>query len=103
MNVFPSKQEKETLLTQLNLLGAKKVYVEFRGGGDDGQVEGVYYQDKHDEMHDIPTDMIAWTKVAYGHQTAEQKETSLWSLRGQCRTRRDWITRSRDDRPTHQA
>lgn len=77
MNVFPSKQEKETLLTQLNLLGAKKVYVEFRGGGDDGQVDGVFYRDKHDEMQDIPTDMIAWTKVAYGHQTAEQKDTSL--------------------------
>ena len=77
MNVFPSKQEKETLLTQLNLLGAKKVFVEFRGGGDDGQVEGVSYLDKHDEMQDIPTDMIAWTKIAYGHQTAEQKQETL--------------------------
>ena len=30
-NIFPNKQEKEKLLTQLNLLGAKHVYVEFRG------------------------------------------------------------------------
>jgi hypothetical protein len=74
---YPSQQEKEVLHTQLNLLGAKEVIVEFRGGGDDGQVEGVYYRDKHDEMQDIPTNMIAWTKVAYGHQTAEQKETTL--------------------------
>lgn len=77
MNVFPSKQEKETLLTQLNLLGAKRVYVEFRGGGDDGQVDGVFYRDKHDEMHDIPTDMIAWTKMTYGHQEKITENTTL--------------------------
>lgn len=76
-NIFPSKEEKETLLTQLNLLGAKRVYVEFRGGGDDGQVEGVYYQDKHDEMQDIPTDMIAWTKQTYGNQEKETKNMTL--------------------------
>ncbi len=77
MKVFSSKQEKETLLTQLNLLGAKRVGVEFRGSGDDGQVDSVYYIDKHDETQEIPTDMIAWTTATYGHQTAEQKETSL--------------------------
>ena len=76
-NIFPSKQEKETLLTQLNLLGAKEVIVEFRGGGDDGQVEGVYYRDKHDEMQDLPTDMIAWTKQTYGKQ---EKETTNMTL-----------------------
>ena len=76
-NIFPNKQEKETLLTQLNLLGAKKVYVEFRGGGDDGQVEGVYYRDKHDEMQDLPTDMIAWTKQTYGKQEKETKNMTL--------------------------
>lgn len=77
MNVFPSKTEKETLLTQLNLLGAKYVYVEFRGGGDDGQVEGVYYRDKNDDIQDIPTDMIAWTKQTYGKQEKETKNMTL--------------------------
>lgn len=77
MNIFPSKQEKDTLMTQLNLLGAKRVYVEFRGGGDDGQIDGVYYKDKHDEMQDIPTDMMSWTHIVYGNQTPVTKETSL--------------------------
>jgi hypothetical protein len=77
VNIFPSKQEKDTLLTQLNLLGARRVFVEFRGGGDDGQVEGVYYKDKHDDMHDIPTDMMSWTKMTYGTQAPETKNTSL--------------------------
>ena len=77
MNIFPSKQEKDTLLTQLNLLGAKRVYVEFRGGGDDGQVEGVYYRDRHDEVQDIPTDMISWTQKTYGSQTPETKTMTL--------------------------
>jgi hypothetical protein len=77
VNIFPSKQEKDTLLTQLNLLGAKRVYVEFRGGGDDGQVEGVYYKDKHDEIQDIPTDMISWTQKTYGSQTPETKTMTL--------------------------
>ena len=76
-NIFPSKEEKQTLLTQLNLLGAKHVYVEFRGGGDDGEIEGVYYRDKNDEMLDIPKDMIAWTKQTYGEQPKETKDTSL--------------------------
>lgn len=76
-NVFPSKQEKETLLTQLNLLGAKRVYVEFRGGGDDGQVDGVYYRDKNDEIHDIPSDMISWTTMTYGSQQPDTKQTKL--------------------------
>ena len=75
--IFPSKQEKDTLLTQLNLLGAKRVFVEFRGGGDDGQVEGVYYKDKHDEIQDMPTDMMSWTHMTYGQQTPVTKETSL--------------------------
>ena len=42
-NIFPSKEEKETLLTQLNLLGAKRVYVTFRGGGDEGEIEEIYF------------------------------------------------------------
>ena len=76
-NIFPNKQEKETLLTQLNLLGAKHVYVEFRGGGDDGEIEGVYYRDKNDDIQDMPTDMIAWTKQTYGEQTKETKDMKL--------------------------
>ena len=75
--IYPNKQEKETLLTQLNLLGAKSVYVEFRGGGDDGQVESVYYIDRQDNHHDIPKDMMAWTKMTYGKQAPETKDTSL--------------------------
>ena len=77
MNIFPSIKEKETLLTQLNLLGAKEVRVEFRGGGDDGQVDGVYYKDRHDEIQDIPADMISWTQKTYGSQTPETKTMTL--------------------------
>ena len=76
-NIFPNKQEKETLLAQLNLLGAKHVYVEFRGGGDEGQIEGVFYRDRNDDVHDIPTDMIAWTQIAYGNKPLETKQMSL--------------------------
>ena len=46
--IFANEQEKATLLTQLNLLGAKEVFVEFRGGGDDGEIESVYYKDRQD-------------------------------------------------------
>jgi hypothetical protein len=76
-NIFPNEQEKQALLTQLNLLGAKRVYVTFRGGGDEGQVEETYYRDVNDNIHEIPTDMIAWTKQAYGQQQAETKNETL--------------------------
>jgi len=76
-NIFPNKQEKETLLTQLNLLGAKHVYVEFRGGGDDGQIESVYYHDNQENYHDVPKDMISWTQMVYGDKPKLTKEMSL--------------------------
>ncbi len=76
-NIFPNQQEKETLLTQLNLLGAKRVCVEFRGGGDEGEIEGTYFKDKNDETQDIPNDMIAWTKQTYGEQKSETKNETL--------------------------
>jgi len=75
--IFANEQEKATLLTQLNLLGAKKVRVEFQGGGDDGQVEGVYVIDQNDNYIDIPDDMIAWTTQTYGDQESEQRQTKL--------------------------
>jgi len=76
-NIFANEQEKTTLLTQLNLLGAKRVVVEFQGGGDDGQVEGVYLYDQNGNDIDIPNDMIAWTTLTYGNQESEQKQTKL--------------------------
>ena len=76
-NIFPSNEEKQKLLTQLNLLGAKEVFVEFRGGGDDGEIESVYYKDRHDEHLEIPKDMISWTQVVYGNKPLETKEMSL--------------------------
>jgi hypothetical protein len=75
--IFANEQEKTTLLTQLNLLGAKRAVVEFQGGGDDGQVEGVYLYDHNDNDIDIPNDMIAWTTLTYGNQESEQKQTKL--------------------------
>tara|TARA_R110000868_G_C10642796_1_gene744292 strand:- start:52 stop:474 length:423 start_codon:yes stop_codon:yes gene_type:complete len=75
--IYPSKLQKETLLTQLNLLGAKHVYVDFRGGGDDGQIESVYYKDRQDNHQDIPKDMISWTQVVYGDKPKITKEMSL--------------------------
>jgi hypothetical protein len=75
--IFANEQEKATLLTQLNLLGAKEVRVEFQGGGDDGQVDGVYMLDNNEAYIDVPDDMIAWTTLAYGDQEAESKPTKL--------------------------
>ena len=76
-NIFPSKEEKLKLLTQLNLLGAKHVYVDFRGGGDEGQIESVYYKDRQDNHQDIPKDMISWTQLVYGDKPKITKEMSL--------------------------
>ena len=76
-NIFPNKQEKITLLTQLNLLGAKEVRVEFQGGGDDGQIEDVYYIDANENHHSFADDMIAWTTQTYGNQQSEQRPTKL--------------------------
>ena len=75
--IYPSKSEKEKLLTQLNLLGAKEVFVEFRGGGDDGQIESVYYKDRQDNHLEIPKDMISWTQIKYGRDPLETKQMSL--------------------------
>ena len=75
--IFANEQEKTTLLTQLNLLGAREVRVEFQGGGDDGQVDGVYITDQNDNYIDIPEDMIAWTTQTYGDQQSEQRPTKL--------------------------
>ena len=76
-NIFPSKLEKEKLLTQLNLLGATTVVVEFRGGGDEGEIESVYYIDRNGESQEIPKDMISWTQVVYGDKPKLTKEMSL--------------------------
>ena len=76
-DIFPNEQDKTTLLTQLNLLGAKKVRVEFQGGGDSGQVEYVGYQDKNDEWNTIPDEITSWTKQTYGSQEPQQERISL--------------------------
>lgn len=75
--IFANEQEKTTLLTQLNLLGAKRVVVTFQGGGDDGQIDEVYMIDNNEAYIDIPDDMIAWTTLTYGNQQSEQKQTKL--------------------------
>ena len=76
-NIFPNEQEKTTLLTQLNLLGAKRVVVTFQGGGDDGQIDEVYMINNNETFIDIPNDMIAWTTLTYGDQQSEPKQTKL--------------------------
>lgn len=76
-NIFPNEQDKTTLLTQLNLLGAKRVVVTFQGGGDEGQIDEVYMIDNNEAYIDIPDDMIAWTTLTYGNQQSEQKQTKL--------------------------
>ena len=78
--IYPSKSEKETLLTQLNLLGAKQVYVYFQGGGDEGQIEDVYYIDTQGERQAIPSDMIAWTEIVYGNKPLETKPMKLYEV-----------------------
>ena len=76
-NIFANEQEKGTLLLQLNLLGVKQARVEFQGGGDDGQIEGVYLLDDNENDIDLPNDMIAWTSQTYGNQQSEQRPTKL--------------------------
>jgi len=76
-NIFPSNEEKQKLLTQLNLLGATTVVVEFRGGGDEGEIERVYYIDRNGDSQEIPKDMISWTQVVYGDKPKLTKEMSL--------------------------
>lgn len=75
--LFENEQEKATLLTQLNLLGAKEVVVEFTGGGDDGQVDSTYYIDVNGDAQNIPQDMIAWTKMTYGTQEKITEKITL--------------------------
>lgn len=72
-----NKQEQEVLYTQLNLLGAREVIVEFSGAGDSGQIDSVYYLDKNNEPQDIPNDMIAWTTQTYGDKEPTTERTSL--------------------------
>jgi len=72
-----NKQEQEVLYTQLNLLGAREVVVEFSGAGDSGQIDSVYYLDKNNEPQDIPKDMIAWTSQTYGHEQPKTEESTL--------------------------
>jgi len=76
-NIYPSKLEKQKLLTQLNLLGATTVVVEFRGGGDEGEIESVYYIDRNGDSQEIPKDMISWTQVVYGDKPKLTTEMSL--------------------------
>ena len=76
-NIYPSKLEKEKLLTQLNLLGATTTIVEFRGGGDEGEIESVYYIDRNGDTQEIPKDMISWTQMVYGDKPKLTKEMSL--------------------------
>jgi len=76
-NIFPSNEEKQKLLTQLNLLGAMTVVVEFIGGGDEGEIESVYYIDRNGDSQEIPKDMISWTQVVYGDKPKLTKEMSL--------------------------
>ena len=53
------------------------MFVGFRGGGDDGQIESVYYIDRNDEHLEIPKDMISWTQMVYGDKPKLTKEMSL--------------------------
>lgn len=76
-NMFSSEEEKIALLTQLNLLGVKEVEVEFSGGGDSGQIDSVMYSDTHGDWHQIPNDLISWTKQAYGEQEAKPERMTL--------------------------
>ena len=76
-NIYPSNEEKQKLLTQLNLLGATTVVVEFRGGGDEGEIENVYYIDRNGDTQEIPKDMISWTQMVYGDKPKLTKEMSL--------------------------
>ena len=74
---YPSEQEKQVLHTQLNLLGAKEVIVGFRGGGDSGEIDELYYLDVNGDAKEIPTDMISWTKQTYGNQEKITERISL--------------------------
>jgi hypothetical protein len=74
---FDSKDEAVALTTQLKILGANRVVIAFQGSGDSGEIEYVELLSANDEIIDMPTDMVAWTKQVYGEQKPETKQVKL--------------------------
>ena len=74
---FSSKDEAVALTTQLKMLGVATVGIVFSGAGDNGEVEAVYLHNANDEVVDMQTDMVAWTKQVYGEQKPETKQVML--------------------------
>lgn len=74
---FSSKDEAVALTTQLKMLGVATVGIVFSGAGDSGEVEAVYLHNANDEVVDMQTDMVAWTKQVYGEQKPETKQVML--------------------------
>jgi hypothetical protein len=60
MNLFPTKAKKDELLTRLKMLGVSIVQVEFRGGGDSGEIEGAYAKDLQNNFVDIKEEKMLW-------------------------------------------
>lgn len=73
---FDSKDEAVALTTQLKMLGVTKVVINFQGSGDSGEIDYIELLNG-DDVVDMPSDMIAWTKQVYGEQKPETKQVKL--------------------------
>ena len=80
MTLFPSRAKKAEFLTRLKMLGASIVQVDFRGGGDSGEIEGVFAKDLQGNFVEIKDEKMIWpTKESYEengqwHQRSVEKE-----------------------------
>lgn len=83
MSLFPSLDKKKELLTRLRLLGITEVRVEFRGGGDSGEIEGIQATSPQGDI-DIRKEEMEWvkevSKVLQNNEWVRQMETKTIPL-----------------------
>lgn len=64
MSMFPSKQHKLLILTQLRTLGVAYVEVSFSGSGDSGSIEGVYCRNAEHKDIALPDVTFEWPEYS---------------------------------------
>jgi hypothetical protein len=83
MSLFPSKATKDEFLTRLKMLGVSLVQVDFRGGGDSGEIESADAYDINRNPIDIKEEKMVWpTRESYEengqwHQRVVDKEVFI--------------------------
>jgi len=72
--IFPSKEHRTILLTQLRTLGIKTVRVEFSGGGDSGDIDVIEALDGDGNHVSITQHMLDWPQ----NQSRHDPDTNAW-------------------------